>query len=351
MVSGSLLESLLAEIDAGGPMSVARYMAACLYDPAHGYYAKRPALGGQGDFITAPEVSQMFGELIGLWGAESWQAMGTSAPLNWIELGPGNGALTSDAWRAWRAVPRLREAVQISFVETSQVLRARQRDAVPNAAHFDRIEDAPEGPAIMIGNEFLDCLPIRQYVRVGQGWRERLVGRDPVDPAKLAFGLGGPVIPLSREAPLGAIFELAPGLAAFVDAVAQRLARFSGRCLLIDYGGEPGFGDTLQALRGHLKVDPLACPGEADLTAHVDFAALQALAEHAGLFVHGPVAQGAFLEALGLGARAEALARAQPSHAEKLVRQRARLASPDGMGTHFKVLCLSSTGLPPPPGF
>jgi NADH dehydrogenase [ubiquinone] 1 alpha subcomplex assembly factor 7 len=233
-------------------------------------------------------------------------------------------------------------------------LRACQAEAVTGAAHVDRIEAAPEGPAIIVGNEFLDCLPIRQYVRAPQGWRERVVGRDPAERGKLAFGLGGPILPataIPHAAPLGAIFEQAPGLEGFVDAIAQRFARAPGRCLLIDYGGAPGLGDTLQALRAHEKVDPLACPGAADLTAHVDFAALRALAERAGLVVHGPTPQGAFLEALGLGVRTEALARAQPSHAEKLARQRARLASADGMGTLFKVICLSSTGLSPPPGF
>ncbi|MGE0828320.1 MAG: class I SAM-dependent methyltransferase [Hyphomonadaceae bacterium] len=337
-------------------MSVAQFMAACLYDPEGGYYARAPRIGADGDFITAPEISQMFGELIGLWCAHEWDALARPSQTRWIELGPGRGALTADALRAVRASPQFAEALDVHFIELSDELRRAQASALTQIrpAWHDRLEDAPEGPAFIIANEFFDCLPVRQFVRAENGWRERLVGlRD----GELSFGLSASPLPdvsllpiAAQEAEIGAIAELAPALPAWIAAIAARLKAHPGRALIIDYGGD-GMGDTLQALSRHRKVSPLENPGECDLTAHVDFTALANAALDAGLGVSGPIAQGAWLAALGVEARAAALARANPARAERIAREHRRLTHPDEMGALFQVLCLSSPTLPTPAGF
>jgi SAM-dependent MidA family methyltransferase len=345
-----LAERLAAQIAQTGPMSVAQFMAAALHDPQHGYYSRGGAIGG--DFITAPEVSQMFGELIGLWCAHEWEALGRPDPVAIIELGPGTGALISDAWRAWRATGDLRAAAQLHLVEISPGLRAAQAEALARAgaraSWHAALGDTPRLPALIIANEFLDCMPIRQFVRSKTGWREKQVGVD-ADGA-LRFGLGPPLPPPADDAEIGSIREVAPGLPALIDQLAQRLHAAPCRALIIDYGGD-GAGDTLQAVRRHAKIDPLAAPGEGDLTAHVDFVTLARLARDAGLDVAGPRPQGEFLCALGLEARAAALARAHPERAERIGRELQRLSHPDAMGVLFKALCLSSPSLPPPAGF
>jgi len=344
----SLAEKLRAQIAQNGPMRIDEFMAACLYDPVYGYYATRPALGGDNsDFITAPEGSQMFGELMGLWCAHEWTQIGQPAPFDLIELGPGRGVLMEDARRASLIVREFYDAARVHFVETSGPLRLEQAKRVPGATWHARIEDVPHGPSLIIANEFLDCLPIRQFVRQRGEWRERLLG---LHGDSLAFGLSGAI-----AAPAGApdrddIWEIAPGLAAFIDIVAARLKAAPGRALFIDYGGN-GFGDTLQAMQVHRHLDPLACPGEADLTAHVDFSAAARLAEAAGLAVHGSIGQGAFLRALGVEERAQALASARPDRADRIWRELDRLTSRDQMGVLFQAICLSSPNLPPPAGF
>lgn len=355
----SLKRRLLDLIAQDGPLTIAQYMSFCLLDPEAGYYATRPALGGDGDFITAPETSQMFGELIGLWSAQSWLELGSPNPCQVIEFGPGRGALMIDLWRAGKALPAFRAAARLNLIEPSAPLRRVQGQRLAavgaRADWIDALERAPAGPAILIGNEFLDCLPVRQFLRTERGWRERVVGRDG---EALVFGLAaGPapidLIPASlREAGAGAVAETRAGLSSFVRALAARLHAGPGRALFIDYGAaETTGGDTFQAVRAHRSADPLAEPGEADLTAHVDFAEIAALARGQGLVVAGPIGQGAFLTALGIALRAEALKKAQPEKAPVIARQLQRLIAPDQMGGLFQAICLSSPGLPPAAGF
>ena len=366
---GSLREKLIAQIRQTGPITVADYMRACLYDPEHGYYSTRPKLGGdKADFITAPEASQMFGELVGLWCAHEWSNI--NAPFDLIELGPGRGVLMQDAVRATSRLSDFTSAANITFIETSAPLRDEQKERVPHANWADGLEQIPPRPSLIIANEFLDCLPIRQFVRDGEHWREKLVGVGENN--ELVFGLsppsppgegagGGVKRPTSSNTPPpvplpsrggGAAFELSPALPAFIDTLSQRLHAFPGRALFIDYGyAEPEGADTLQALRNHQKEHPLAHPGEADLTAHVDFGNLARLATEAGLSVNGPMTQRDFLRALGVEQRAAALAKANPERAERIARELHRLTHQDEMGVLFKVLCLSSPHLPPPAGF
>ena len=268
------IEALIA---AEGPITVEHYMALCLHDPQHGYYATRPALGAQGDFITAPLVSQMFGELIGLWAAEVWLAAGSPSPFRLVEIGPGDGTLMTDALRALRrAVPAFLDAADLWLVEASPPLRARQAAALQGAhpRWADRLEDVPDGsPLIVIANEFLDCLPARQFTRDARGaWAERRVGLDAR--GTLAFGLGPAPAGFTPPAafidtPPGVVVEVSPRQVGFAAMLAGRIVSDGGAALLIDYGAaDPAPGDTLQAIRAHQKVDPLTTPGEADLTVH-----------------------------------------------------------------------------------
>jgi NADH dehydrogenase [ubiquinone] 1 alpha subcomplex assembly factor 7 len=346
----SLKERLVEHIRENGPMTVAEFMAACLYDPEDGYYATRPQIGGaSADFLTAPEASQMFGELIGLWCAHEWDALGKPA-FNFIEIGPGRGVLMQDMRRATRGIPGFGENSNIVLVETSAPLRDEQAERVPDAEWALRLDDAPPGPSLIVANEFLDCLPVRQFVRGEEGWHEKLVGADEV--GALIFGLSAPIGAEETGDEIGAVREIAPALEAAVYELERRLHEAPGRALFIDYGYvQPEGADTLQALKNHKKVDVLDAPGEADLTAHVDFARLATLAESAGLQVHGPITQGRFLRALGLEVRADALAQANPQHAERLRREVHRLTHVEQMGALFKVICISSPNLPAPAGF
>ena len=334
-----------------GPISVERFMGLCL---AH-YYATRDPLGARGDFTTAPEISQMFGELLGLWAVEVWNAVGRPSPVRIIELGPGRGTLMADALRAARVVPAFGDALAVHLVETSPTLRERQERALqPTRAQVswhDTLEDVPSGPAIVIANEFLDALPIRQFVATERGWCERLVGlRD----GRLVFGVGTePVGGLPPVQHLGDILESPRAATDLVAALARRLAGAGGAALLIDYGyWGPAFGDTLQALRLHARADPLDSPGETDLTAHVDFHRI-VLTAGAEVRVHGPVRQGEFLDALGIRARATSLkTRATAEQASDIDRAVDRLTArgATGMGELFKVICLSHPGLEVLPG-
>ncbi len=346
----ALTQKLKDHIRDNGPMTVAEFMAACLYDPQHGYYATRPSIGGdKADFLTAPESSQMFGELIGLWCAYEWDALGKPA-FNWIELGPGRGVLMQDALRATQHVPGMHDNSNIVFVEMSAPLREAQAERVPDAEWAVRLEDAPPGSSFIIGNEFLDCLPIRQFVRGEDGWHEKLVGMTEAE--QLTFGLSAPLPAPDGEEETGTVREIAPALESVIYEIERRLHEAPGRALFIDYGYvRPEGADTLQALQIHKHVDPLAAPGEADLTAHVDFARVAHLADQAGLQVHGPITQAAFLRGLGIEVRANALINANPAHAERLLRELKRLTDPEQMGTLFKVICLSSPNLPAPAGF
>ncbi|MFC5557339.1 class I SAM-dependent methyltransferase [Methylobacterium iners] len=333
-------------------MSLARYMALCLGHPVHGYYRTRDPLGTRGDFITAPEISQMFGELIGLWLASARAAMAAPANLRLVELGPGRGTLMTDALRALRQVaPDL--AIDLHLVETSPVLRAAQQERLGQVGptwHAE-IGTLPEGPALVVANEFFDALPVRQFQRTERGWCERLVG---LSDEGLAFGLAAEPDPdLTTPAPVGALITVPGPALDLVRRLARRLVAQGGALLAVDYGHvRPGFGDTLQAVAGHRFVDPLASPGEADLTTHIDFAALARAATGEGARVHGPVEQRDFLLALGLCERAERLAsRATPGQAEAIASAFDRLTDRGsrGMGRLFKVMAVadpSITALP-----
>ncbi len=353
----ALGEAILAMIDIDGPIDVERYMLLCLQHPRLGYYTTREGIGRAGDFVTAPEIDQMFGELIGLWAAQVWLDMGSPPALRLVELGPGRGTLMADALRATRIVPGFHAAVAVDLVETSPRLRAEQRSkldgAGPPVTWHDAFADVPDGAAIVLANEFFDALPVRHYLRDADGWHERVVGRG--DDGRLRFGARREVVemPASLGAP-GEILEVAPIAARFMGEVAGRIARCGGALLACDYGHTvTGFGETLQALRAHAYADPLADPGEADLTAHVDFAALARAAVAAGAKAHGPVAQGVFLLRLGIAARARALKRnADARQADAIDAALARLTAPESsMATLFKVLALTRGDDPIPPGF
>ncbi|MGF1658530.1 MAG: class I SAM-dependent methyltransferase [Rubrimonas sp.] len=350
----SALAALIrAEIAADGPMSVARFMALCLGHPAHGYYMRRDPFGASGDFVTAPEISQMFGELLGLWVAQVWRDMGAPRRAVLAELGPGRGTLAADALRAIRAAaPDCAAALELWLVETSPALRAAQSARLPQARHAERLAEVPDAPLLLMANEFFDALPIRQFRRAGGAWRERMVAAQG---DRLVWALGAPqAAGLPAEAPEGAVLETRPAGAAVASEIGARLAERGGAALIVDYGAAAaptGGGDTLQAVARHRAVDPLASPGEADLTAHVDFGALAAALGAAGATVRGLISQGAFLEALGIGARAQALARARPDRAGDVAQARRRLTDPAQMGTLFKVLAATGPGQPAPPGF
>lgn len=352
---------LAALIRAQGPIPVGLYMSECLADPEHGYYMRRDPLGADGDFTTAPEISQMFGELIGLWCADVWQRMGAPDPVVLLELGPGRGTLMADVVRAAGAVPAFRAALDVHLVEISPALRARQEQvlAAVGATWHDRLEEVPDGPTLVVANEFFDALPVRQFVRTGRGWRERLVDVDPAaGDDRLCFALAPEPAPEAvfgdREpgGDEGAVIELRPAGEALAGELARRLAGHGGAALIIDYGpAESGVGDSLQAVRGHAFHPVLDDPGECDLTAHVDFAALARAARRAGAAVHGPVTQGAFLARLGIATRAAMLAAGNAARRREVEAAVRRLTAPDAMGELFKVMALADPALPAPAGF
>jgi SAM-dependent MidA family methyltransferase len=315
------------------------------------YYATRDPLGARGDFTTAPEISQMFGELIGLWLADLWDRAG-QPEARYVELGPGRGTLAADALRA---MGKAGLAPPVHFVETSPVLRAAQAEHVPGAEwSLDLVGVEEDAPLLVVANEFFDALPIRQLVKTSEGWRERLVACQDILFLPVVGDRGfDQIIPRHlRDAPDGSILETSPAGVAILRALAARLLAQGGAALIVDYGHEgPAIGDTLQAVRGHAYVNPFEAPGEADLTAHVDFATLKEAAEAEGLATHGPVTQGAFLTALGIGPRAEALARAAPDRAEGIATDRDRLIGDEHMGELFKVVALTAPGWPVPAGF
>jgi NADH dehydrogenase [ubiquinone] 1 alpha subcomplex assembly factor 7 len=307
------------------------------------YYATHDPFA---DFTTAPEISQVFGELLGLWAAVTWRALGSPNPVTFIELGPGRGTLMADALRAiTRAAPDFRAAMAIHLIETSCRLRAAQRERIQDAVWHDTLDTVPEGPLLLLGNEFLDALPIRQFVRRGSGWTERFVGPDGFceeptdhDPA--------------LEGAEGAIVERCDSAEAIASSVASRLLRHDGAALFLDYGPEvSAAGNSLQAIADGRPVDPLMPPGTADLTAHVDFARFGAAARALGAHVHGPVPQGLFLARLGLLQRTNQLARhLPPRQAATMMEGARRLTEPDRMGRLFKAMVLISPGAAIPAG-
>lgn len=340
-----LTEALAAGIAATGPMPIERFMAEA---NAH-YYATRPAIGADGDFITAPEISQMFGELIGLALADLWDRAGRPAAA-YVELGPGRGTLAVDALRAM-AVAGLSPPVHL--VETSPLLREAQRRTLPDATWHDAIATLPNDlPLLIVANEFFDALPIRQFIRTVAGWRERLVDRGPDGFALMAGAepMDEQVAPHLRDGEPGSIVEDCPAARAIAHALGKRLARQGGALLTFDYGHDGrAVGDTLQAVRAHAFADAFAHPGATDLTAHVDFAALARAG--AGARALGPVEQGQWLLALGLSDRAAALARRAPDRAEEIAAAYRRLSDPAEMGRLFKAFTLVAPGWPDPAGF
>lgn len=350
-------QKLAAEIAADGPITVAEFMARALYDPQHGYYITRDPLGRAGDFTTAPEISPLFGEMIGLWCVQTWMEMGEPEVFAFIELGPGRGTLMADMLRAARIRPNFLKSAKVSLVEVNPVLRAAQHNALSDFGvdvHWlDSLDAVPSGPSIIVGNEFLDCLPIRQFIRIDGVWREKLVGLDGA--SQLAFGLSQPVPPppLGPDlpaAPEGTQIEITPGFATIITSIAARFAMAPSRALFIDYGSD-GVGDTFQALSNHTKVSTLEAPGEADLTAHVNFTALAQRAKGASLTVAGPMPQGAWLKGLGIETRARAVISANPERKNVTAGELARLLDDDQMGALFQAIALSSSGLPPAAGF
>ncbi len=341
-------------------MSVADFMATVLNHPHYGYYAARDPLGSGGDFITAPEVSQMFGELIGLWCVQSWLDMGMPDPFILAELGPGRGTLMADLLRAARIQPRFLSAARVHLVDTNTVLRERQRHTLKDV-HIEwhgTFAHIPDGPLLLIANEFFDCLPIRQFVRTPQGWCERSVGLN--EQGVLAFMISPN--PLSSDTPIpdplraagnGSLVEICPAGLTLIQEITARLHDSPGRILIIDYGHEQSsVGETLQAVKDHQYHDVLSDPGEADVTAHVDFGALSLAAHAQGAVASGPATQGQFLKALGIDLRAESLAKNTSAGQKKSIAlAQQRLTAPDQMGKLFKVLAVSSPGLPKPAGF
>ena len=357
-----LEDRLIDLIKLKGPMTVADYMADALGHPHDGYYMTRKALGADGDFTTAPEISQIFGELIGLWLAEAWRAMGSPPSFNLIELGPGRGVLMADILRAARVRPDFTRSACLWLLETSGRLRHEQQKRLRASGvkplWADEFADIPPAPSLIVANEFFDCMPIRQFQRIGGEWRERLVGLTPEgDRLDFVTARIPPApdldLPDPGEAAEGDIFELSLAARDIAGEICGALTEHGGHALIIDYGHmASGLGDTLQAVRNHQYWPPLAAPGRADITAHVDFAALARIAVDSGAVAHGPVTQGAFLERLGLTIRVEALARGKdPAEAETIRTGAHRVAAPNQMGEIFKVLCLSAPSLPAPAGF
>ncbi|HEX7775801.1 MAG TPA: SAM-dependent methyltransferase, partial [Parvibaculum sp.] len=363
-MTASPLSSLIARLIAEtGPMPLDHYMALALGHPKHGYYMTRDPLGALGDFTTAPEVSQMFGELLGLWLADAWTRQGAPTPFVLAELGPGRGTLMADLLRALRAVPPMLEAAQIHFVETSPVLKAAQKELVPQATWHDRIDSLPQEPLFLIAHEFFDALPIRQFVRTDRGWCERFValgeGNTAENPRFVSMLAPAPLPsddilpPAVRGAPPGSIAEISLASLANIDEIATRLGTHGGAALIVDYGHTHSApGDTLQAVRAHQFANPFEAPGEADITAHVDFETLATAARKAGAVVHGPVEQGEFLRDLGIETRAKKLkTHANAEQAQEIDAALKRLTARDEMGSLFKAMALTPPGAPEPAGF
>jgi NADH dehydrogenase [ubiquinone] 1 alpha subcomplex assembly factor 7 len=356
-----LSRKIARRIGAGGPLSIAAFMAMALHDPEDGYYAQRNPIGAQGDFVTAPEISQVFGEMVGLWCALVWRQLGEPDPVILAELGPGRGVLIEDLLRAAAVIPGFRRALRLHLVEVSPALRAEQEARLAPLCPMwvSRFDDLPDGPMLLIANEFLDSLPIRQFVCGRSQWVERMVGLDQDD--RLVF-VDGPksmraslLVPLTRraEARRGSVVEICPAALAIASALGVRFARQPGAALFIDYGYSRGApGATLRALQQHRPVSPLAAPGNADLSAHVDFAAFAEAARAGGAETHGPVPQARLLTALGAAQRAVMLrARATPSQRQALDEGVRRLLDPGAMGTLFQAIALTPSGTPVPPGF
>jgi len=355
-VNTPLKDILIKRIEATGPITLADYMADCLMHPEHGYYSQQKIFGAEGDFITAPEVSQMFGEMLGLWLADRWYKMDKPNNVHLIELGPGRGTLMEDILRATEPVPDFHDAFTVHFIETSQQLRALQAQKVPHATWHDDLSSVPDGPTLLVANEFFDALPIHQFEKQDGRWCERRVHTEGSD-LTMVLTSAGPKFALTNPAlhggPDGSILEVCPAGLSVAGAIAERLFAYGGAAIIIDYGyRKSAVGDTFQAMKNHAFCNPLEAPGEADLTTHVAFDQIATAASSKGAAAFGAAAQGPFLMALGLGERAQQLAAATDAQGqERVLSELTRLTSSDAMGTLFKTLALQDPKLPAPPGF
>ncbi len=363
----NLKDRIISQIKETGPMSVAGYMAICLLDPTMGYYPTRDPLGEGGDFITAPEISQMFGEVLGLWAIDRYRALGSPDKIHLVEYGPGRGIMMSDMLRTARLDKNFVGALNVWLIETSAALESKQAEILAdcgvNVSWVSKLEDVDEGDVLVIGNEYLDCLPVRQFIMQDRfagnnGWHERLVFEQG---GELRFGVSEIAISKADKELLpadlpdvknGDLLEISPGLKQITESLKDRFAQYGGSALFIDYGSDvTEFGDTFQAIKNHKKQDPLKQPGQADLTARVDFAALAHWAGRAGLDVFGAVSQSVFLSRLGIELRAVNLVKSSPAAKRKIARQLHRLTDETQMGELFKAICLQSRGLSKPLGF
>ncbi len=357
-----LLSTLRRRIETTGPIAVCEYMTECLCHPTFGYYTTRDPFGVKGDFTTAPEISQVFGELLGLWAAVTWQQMGSPQELHLVELGPGRGTLMNDALRATQNVPGFHDSLQVHLVEISPVLKERQKESLkdwPLTINWQNsVQDVPNGPALFLANEFFDALPVRQFEKGAKGWAERFVDIDP-EGEGLRFVLKGDEAALAlmppglQEKESGNLFEISPVSQAIAHMLGRRLNEQGGAVLAIDYGPQTAaFGESLQALQNHQYADLLADPGHADLTAHVDFETLGQCLEETGACVYGPLEQGLFLERLGITQRFHALLAAAPKEKrDDLASAHKRLCDPQEMGSLFKVICATHPDHPVPAAF
>lgn len=337
------------QIEGSGPISVAEFMRAANTE----YYNRKDPLGEDGDFITAPEISQMFGELVGLWLSDIWLRQNSPGKCHYVELGPGRGTMAADALRA---MEKFEFTPPVHFIETSEALRIKQAHAVPTAHFYDNVDNLPEdGPLMIIANEFFDALPVRQLVATHAGWRERVVARDQ---GVKFMAMPGPhamdnLVPMDfRHAPPHSIYETSPDASGIMYEIASRLSKQGGVMLVVDYGyAQPGLGSTLQSVKDHKFADPFDDPGARDLTAHVNFLEIANLARMRDLRVSGPMEQGAWLSALGINQRAAALVEASPDRSEEIFAARNRLVDSSEMGSLFKVLAISSNEWAAPEGF
>jgi len=354
-----LAERMARTIRMTGPLPVSAFMTLALHDPQSGFYATRHAIGARGAFTTAPEISQIFGELLGLWCAQLWHDRGCPGCVRLVELGPGRGTLMDDALRALRSVPAFLDTLEIVLVEASPMMEEIQRAHLRHACapvrwvrQWSEIEQ--DRPLFLLANEFLDALPIRQFVMTARGWCERVIATSE---DALSFALSPVPLPLAAPARRGAaepgaVYEISPAAEALVEGISRVIAAHGGGALFIDYGhAGDGFGDTLQAVEDHRPVDMLARPGNADISAHVDFAAIAESARRGGGKSWGPRGQGEFLRALGIDLRADRLAAAEPAHAQDIRMAVARLTDRDAMGTLFKVMAVTPPEASQPPGF
>lgn len=355
----NLMQFLQNMISATGPISIAEYMHLCHSHPEFGYYTTNNPIGKTGDFVTAPEISQIFGELLASWGLGAWQAIGKPATIHLVELGPGRGTLMNDILRVARAMPEFHNTLNVAMVETSTSLRSTQLNALEGFAvpiqWYDTIDDLPQHPALFIANEFLDAIPFRQYTKSQGKWHEVFVDID--DENKLTLVAGGTgidnhLLPTGHEnEPDGAVFEIAPAREAIVATIANHIKKNDGAALFIDYGhAKSGFGDTFQAVRSHMKTNPLTDPGNCDLTSHVDFDVLSDIAQNTGVHAFPVINQGDFLLELGLLERAGALGHGKTTEQQQQIKQDVeRLAADDQMGKLFKAFCITNSKQDIPP--